>query len=162
MIGDALQLLKRLNPAVRPLSKDPAGLGASFESSGFDKLLTLMSNRAVSSGREVTINDALEPPLTDEQQRRLAYAADTAEAGGFERALLLIDGRGLVLDVPARSVLRELNAAASDRSLSLDGAVYVPSEEEELAMPVGEVVGPRLAVMPDIRGASLTDDDAVV
>lgn len=128
---DATFLLRRLEPAVRPAYFGPgiARPSAPLEKQPFDELLAaakagrLSSGRAVSAGLES--GEALEPG----QLTRLAAAADVAEASGAQRALLLMDGRALVLDVPTRTIDGELSM--SSRSVTLDTAVYVPAEGEQ-------------------------------
>jgi hypothetical protein len=61
---------------------------------------------------------------------RLAAAADLAEASGSKRALMMIDGRGLVMDVPSRTIVGELSASDSARMFNVDSTIYVTRDDE--------------------------------
>ena len=140
---DPVQLLKQLEPAVRPVgSRAAAAPPALFEDRSFDDLLTLVSSGSISSGRPVRATVDLDPPLDDAQRDRLAAAADLAEASGAGRALMLIDGRGLVLDVADRSITAEHSAGAPAPVIRLDAAVYVAGDESP---PVRPVAGPAVS-----------------
>lgn len=60
----------------------------------------------------------------------MAAAADQAEAAGYRRALLLIDGRGFVVDVASRSILAELSEHNDARAHQVDGAIFVASSDD--------------------------------
>jgi hypothetical protein len=158
MVIDPIQLLKRLEPAVRPVAA-PAGrtdANAPLEQQSFDELLSLVSHGRVHSGRAVRVADdaALSEPLTDEQVQRLAAAADRAEAAGARRAVMLIDGRGVVMDVPQRTISTELTS--SDRSITrIDAAVYVAGEDDA----AGDVRPPGLRAEGLAASAAAARDD---
>ncbi len=129
MTSDSLQLLKQLEPIVRPAyaggSAPPTG---ALENQPFDELLARARQGQVASGRTVTADRAGE--LSGEQVARLSSAADLAEASGAQRALLLMDGRGLLLDVASRVISAELSADDTSRLANLDAAVYVPGDDD--------------------------------
>ncbi len=143
--SDATFLLKRLEPAVRPpyLGAGSARPSAPLEQQPFDELLAAAQAGRMASGRSVSAALESGETLSPKQLERLAAAADVAEASGAQRALLFIDGRALVLDVPTRSVGGELSM--SSRYTTLDAAVYVPAEGEQ-AEP--RPLGPPGAVAP--------------
>lgn len=133
---DPLQLLRRLEPPVRP-GAAPArsgAPGAPIERRGFDDLLSLVARGSLRSERSVTVAGAahIDPPLEAGQLARLASAADEAESAGAHRAVMLIDGRGIVMDVPQRVVEDELGASPTRQRFELDAAVYVMAEDEIL------------------------------
>lgn len=135
------QLLKRLEPPVRPAY---AGEGAvrpapPIEGRSFGDLLTLVSDGSVSSGRHVTLAFTPRAEVSEAQLARLGPAADVAEAHGAGRALMLIDGRGLLLEVASRQLLAELSERDSDTILTLDAAVYVAGEDDAAS---GAALGP--------------------
>lgn len=101
------------------------------------------------SGRPVTIAGAasLKGELDGDQLQRLASAADTAEAAGAQRAVMLIDGRGLVMDVPGRLVTAELAADPARQLMNIDAAVYVAGEEDA-ADPGRSASPPAAGVLP--------------
>jgi hypothetical protein len=144
MTIDPGQLLKRLEPAVRPAAAPSTGRAAStpLERQEFDELLTLVASGSLHSDRVVTIdaNAELDDELDEGQMKRLAAAADVAEASGARGAVMLIDGRGIVMDVPQRAVTGELSASSSTRLIEIDAAVYVAGDDEEEAagqVPLG-------------------------
>ncbi len=143
--SDATFLLKRLEPAVRPAYFGPgtARPTAPLEQQPFDELLAAAQAGRMASGRSVSAALESGEAMSPGQLERLAAAADVAEASGAQRALLLMDGRALVLDVPTRFIGGELSM--SSRSATLDTAVYVPAEGEQ-AEP--RPLGPPGAVAP--------------
>lgn len=144
MAVDPTHLLKQLEPVVRPgFALGPAARPhAPLEDQGFDELLKLASQGSVHSGRAVTDASGATEKLDEQQMARLAAAADLAEASGARQALLLIDGRGLILDVPNRALTAQLSADESSRVVNIDAAVYVAADDEErddavLVLPEG-------------------------
>ena len=134
---DPTFLLKQLEPAVRPsyLGTPAARPAAPLEHQPFDELLASAKAGRLSSGRGVSATHEGEP-LSPEQLERLGVAADKAETSGAQRALLMIDGRALVLDVPTRTISAELSASSTVEKL--DAALYVPTEAEQAdTRPVG-------------------------
>lgn len=77
---------------------------ARIADSGFAELLAKAREGEISSGLPVTLAPGAEVELTESQLARVAKAADRAEAQGATRALLLIDGVALTLDVGVRQV----------------------------------------------------------
>jgi len=131
---DAARLLKKLEPPVRPVGNYAVSTPSRpLEQQGFDELLALVSTGGVRSDRGVTVLDdeLLSDPLTEPQLERLASAADLAESSGAERAVMLLDGRGLVMDIGPRLVTGELSMDPQHRLADLDAAVYVAGEDEE-------------------------------
>ncbi|MHC4774822.1 MAG: hypothetical protein ACYTBR_06080 [Planctomycetota bacterium] len=130
MTTDPNILLRQLEPAVRPAyggarHADPA---APLEHRPFEALLA-------QAGRSVSVEYAAAEPLTGEELSRLSTAADLAEAAGARKALLLMDGRGFVLDVAARTLSAELSAGASSPVTGLDTAMFVAGDGAE-SVPV--------------------------
>ncbi len=127
MVTDPTQLLRQLEPAVRPGAAPSAARGRSpLEAQSFDELLAQARRGAVRSDRPVEYAYAAQQKLDAEQLERLSAAADLAEASGARRALMLVDGRGLLLDVGARALEGELSADAG--LLEVDAAVFVGDE----------------------------------
>lgn len=131
---DPAQLLRRLEPAVRP---GPSGAAAHrpnlpIERQDFDALLTMVASGRISSGRPVQCRCELSSPLDEQQLERLAAAADDAEAEGAQRAVMIIDGRAVVMDVPQRVIDTEVSAHGSARVFSgVDAAMYVPGPDDD-------------------------------
>ena len=135
MTTDPSILLKQLQPAVLPgyATTRPTGPSVPLEHQRFDTLLDQARQGLVESGRTVSAGDATAEPLTPDQVQRLSSAADLAEASGARTALLMMDGRGLVLDVPTRTLTAELGADTPSRVAHPDTAVYVPGDDEATA-----------------------------
>lgn len=142
MRTDPFHMLKRLDPPVRPVSSGRSP-NAPLESRGFDELLTLVARGEAHSELPVSSELTGEHALSEAEQARLGEAADLAEAAGFATALVLLDGRSLVLDVAARRVMDDL-ADATSRTIALDGAVRIVTEEDTSIGPRD----PRAALMP--------------
>jgi hypothetical protein len=131
-------LLKQLEPAVRPsyAGARTGGPAAPLEHQPFDELLARAARGGIESGRPVSAAYETPEPLSPQQIERLSSAADLVEATGAQRALLLVDGRGLVLDIPSRTLSADLSADAASRVVSLDAAMYVAGESDESRGPV--------------------------
>jgi hypothetical protein len=151
---DPTFLLKQLEPAIRPayLGTPPTGPTAPLEQQPFDELLASAKAGRLASGRDVSAAHEGEP-ISPEQFKRLAVAADRAEASGAQRAVLLLDGRALMLDVQTRTVSLELSASSALQKI--DTVVYVPTEAEQIDT---RPVGPPSGVAP--RGVALQLDQA--
>lgn len=167
MTTDPLQLLRRLEPAVRPATAPAAARHgrAPFEQQGFDELLALVSTGAVTSGEPVrpSSDAGLGEPLDDDQLARLAAAADLARSAGARRAVMLIDGRSLVLDVARRELTAELTDGARTEVVELDAAVYVSAATDQTssAGPLsGRVPAPGSGLVPPAVARQLIDADS--
>ena len=151
MTIDATQLLKRLDPAVRPAyAAAPHAAGrAPIEHQSFEQLLALASRGGIVSGRQVDVACDLQPPLEASQLERLASAADQAEASGSKRALMYIDGRALVLDVASRTIEAELSSRSEGAAYHVDTAVRVADSQNgpasTLKLPGSGVLPPSIA-----------------
>ncbi len=147
MTLDPSQLLRQLEPVIRPVlgSSTFAPTRPGLADQSFQQLLTLASQGAIESGRQVQLAFEPKQSLDDEQIARLSTAADRAEAFGAKRAMMLIDGRGLLLDVEQRTLHAELSSGAESRFAGgLDAAVYVPSPDDQETEPLR----PPVAQMP--------------
>jgi hypothetical protein len=129
MTIDSSQLLHRLLGPIRP-----AGLAAPpaprlpIEAQSFEQLLAQASQGELRSERSVTIAPGVGAALEAIQLDRLAQAADRAETAGARRALMAIDGRALVIDLPSRTVVHELSPSTTHAVVPVDAAVSVPAE----------------------------------
>ncbi|UCD76371.1 MAG: hypothetical protein JSV91_05485 [Phycisphaerales bacterium] len=171
---DPAQLLKRLEPPVRPgAAGGPRQVPrVPIEQQSFDQLLTLVTRGDVQSDRPVDLAFVPEEEITEEQMSRLAAAADLAQSRGARRAVMLIDGRGLLMNVQGRAVETELSAGEERVFQNVDAAVYVAGEEEGLdeapRMPGAGVIPPAVAAQIEAArdshnvpgGAELTRADS--
>jgi len=151
---DPTFLLKMLEPAVRPayLGTPPSRPTAPLEQQPFDELLASAKAGKLASGRAVSTAHEGEP-ISPEQLQRLAVAADRAESSGAQRAVLLLDGRALMLDVATRTISLELSASSAIEKI--DTALYVPTESEQTDT---RPLGPPGGVAP--RGVALQIEQA--
>jgi hypothetical protein len=104
----------------RPLRPDQVA-GADFGT-----LLQAAREQGLASGREVTVARGCGVTLTDEQLKTLAAAADRAEAQGATRALVMMDGKALKLDVAMREVTGEADLASGGVLTGVDSVITIP------------------------------------
>ena len=145
---DPLQLLRKLEPPVRPRHA-PAARGAvatPIERLSFENLLSLVSAGGVRSDRPVVVagDVSLTADLDSGQLDRLAVAADLAEASGVRRAVMLLDGRGLIVDVADRRVSSELTPGRDRPVTDIDAAVYVAGDDDVESAPPPVPLAPGL------------------
>jgi len=131
MAVDAHHLLRRLEPAVRPNTRDLPG-AAPIDRAGFDELLARASRGEIGSARQVDVS-SIDEPIDEVIRERLARVADAAEAAGYERVLVVADERPLLLAVARRELELELSAAQDERLHSVDAAVRIVSADMEPA-----------------------------
>jgi hypothetical protein len=106
------------SPATSPHKLQLAG-------SNFSSLLSQAQNLSLSSASPVTVDARSKIELSADQLERLSVAADRAEALGMDTALVLIDGKGVVLDVGARRVTSQIDQNAVALS-DVDGVIAAP------------------------------------
>ena len=129
MSTDALHMLKRLEPVVRPGQAIAFSAELPLEQAGFEDLLARAERGEFESGRRIDHAAGIDP-LTDEMNSRIAKVADAAEAAGFNRVLVIADDRPMLLEVRDRKIEKELVAVDQERLYSVDAAVRVLSEKE--------------------------------
>jgi len=125
-VSDSSDMLKRLEPAVRPgavgdRSEDVAFGGVqssaaktfadslestSIEHLSFGDLVDLMESGKLGVGQPVHVSDDVE--LDESERTALVQAADHAQAAGSRRAVVLLGSRSFLLDVAARRVEQPL------------------------------------------------------
>jgi hypothetical protein len=128
MSSIASGLLKMLGNLVAPGTVG-AGRAPSAPANGgadFAGLLQKAREGKISSERPVTISGSAEVTLTPDQLARVSIAADQAEAEGAVRALVLIDGKALKLDVSTREVTGETSLAGAGVLTNIDTVINVP------------------------------------
>lgn len=121
---DPRQLLRRLEPAVRPAGIVASEGRAPIATAEFDDLLARAADGEFASGRSVD-QEGLEAPIEDRFAERLAGIADAAEIAGYERVLVIAEDRPLLLEVAERRIDGELavDDASSTPLLPVDAAV---------------------------------------
>ncbi len=127
MSTDALHMLKRLEPVIRPGQGITSQGQPPIEHARFEDLLARAERGEIQSGRRIHHAPGVDP-LSDEMNIRIAKVADAAEAAGFNRVLVIADERPVLLDVPGRKIEKELVATDQERLHSVDAAVRIISE----------------------------------
>lgn len=150
---DPSQLLASLASGVRPVDIPERPAAQPIEAWDFDELLRAARTGRFGSGQQLRLVGVEDIELDESQTKRLAVAADAAEAGGFSRIAALIDGYAVDLDVADRSIGHVLRiapeSATSIMRAPFDGLVVVPdADQPPLAGPAG--VGRGLA--PGVLG----------
>lgn len=126
--SDLLRLLgSQAVPGVAPGSSaaSPANSGGI----DFATLLHQAQAGKLASGREVTIGRSAGVKLSDDQIKRISAAADLAESQGATRALVMIDGMAIKLDVSMREVTGMVDLKKTGVLTGIDAVVEVPSSE---------------------------------
>jgi hypothetical protein len=140
MASSAAQLLKHLNPAVRPsfAGSSAAQSRPPVEGQSFEQLLASARTGAMRTGKQIEIGCDVNPPLEAGQLERMAQAADQVEASGAHCALMMIDGRSFVLDVASRTIQAEMRPDGSGGSAihRVDAAVAVGGLQDSAAANV--------------------------
>ena len=138
MTIDPRQLLRRLEPAVRPAGvASSAERRASVADGAFEELFELAREGGVESGRMPELADgaSLEPATL----AQVARALDLAEARGARRAVVVAEGRAFVADVPART-LERLETRDEFVFQEVDAAIAIRGESATVAT---RATGPR-------------------
>ncbi len=165
-MGSVSPLLQELaGVAADGVGKGPAGdalaaLGGEFQAMlranelGGGRLGAMPS---LGSGLGVSLDAGLDLDLTDEQMRRIAEAADRAQAAGAASALVMIDGKALRLDVQARRITGEASLLHGDVLTGID-AVVQASDPASTSTQSGlggllRAGGSALGIHPDVLRA---------
>lgn len=147
MTGTPLDLLQLLAAGAQGVRRAAGLTPGQVEGADFASLLKRAGEGGLASGREVTIDERAGVQLTPDQLARIGAAADTAEAQGATRAVVLIDGMALRLDVTLREVTGSADLSGGGVLTGLDSLVSVP--------PVGGAEAAQVVPLPNARGAGL-------
>ncbi len=135
MTIDPRQLLRRLEPAVRPAGDSSAQARISAADGDFLELLSLAKSGGIESGREPVVSDGstLEPATLAQVGRAL----DLAQSRGARRAAVVAEGRTYIADVAARR-LERLESRDEFIFEEVDAAIAIRGETATYAtLPVG-------------------------
>ena len=159
---NAAQLLRTLGSGLIPSAPGSATHDAAA-SGGID--FAALLNRArtgdLSSGRAVTLDTSTEVEFTSEQMDRLAQAADAADAAGVKSLFAVIDGVGVVMDVPSRTIRGTVDLGDAGRGrvlpadvlVGVDSVVVVPNAEDSADFaPFGFTASDRRAALAPLAG----------
>lgn len=151
---DPQQLLRTLGSGVRPTGAEGGAPGRGSIAGGGSFADMLREASSGSAGRApVSVAKNAGVDLSPGQLERLAQAADRAQAEGADRALVLIDGMTLKLDVATRTITGRVTADGSVKGprvhTGVDAVVTVPAADEVaipgVVPPPGGVSNPSLA-----------------
>ncbi len=95
------------------------------QSETFQNILDKARAGSVASGVQVQATKESGITLTQDQVERLSAAADIAEANGAGRAVFLIDGQALRMDVGTRTVLGPVDMSTTGVMNDVDAIVTV-------------------------------------
>lgn len=128
MTTTSTDLLRSLGSGVRPAGTKVESGAAAIEGLRFQDLLDKANSGEIGSGVPVRIAGNAGVKLTDSQLQRLSAAADKAEAQGAARAVVLIDGMALTLDVPVRTVTGMADTGSTGVLAGIDAVITVAPE----------------------------------
>jgi hypothetical protein len=125
--NDLLRLLSaQATPGVAP-GPSAAESGGALD---FAKMLDQARAGQLRSGREVSIAKGAGVQLSDDQLKRISAAADIAEAQGATRALIMIDGIAMKLDVSMRQITGSVDLKSQGVLTGIDAVIHVPDIAE--------------------------------
>lgn len=159
---NAAQLLSTLGSGLIP-SAPGSATNDSATTGGIDfaALLSRARSGDLSSGRAVTLDTSTEVEFTSEQLERLARAADAADAAGVTSLFAVIDGVGVVMDVPSRTIRGTVDLGETARGrvmpadvlVGVDSVVIVPGAEDSADFePFGFSASERRAALAPLAG----------
>lgn len=142
--AEMLRALGARAPSPADALAAPAQAGGEFAA-----LLAKARAGDVHTGLEVTVARGAGVQLSPSQLERLAIAADRAHAEGASRALVLIDGMALELDVLARTITGTVDLETEGVLTGIDAVVRVGAA----GAPRVESFVPRPGVAPSLARA---------
>ncbi|MCL4741890.1 MAG: hypothetical protein KJZ54_06755 [Phycisphaerales bacterium] len=144
MSANGAEMLRALGAGV---SLPSGAVGEPTRAGGeFAALLARAQAGEVRTGLEVTVARGAGVQLSPEQLERLADAADRAHAEGASRALVLIDGLALELDVLGRTITGAVDLGSEGVLTGIDAVVRVGAP----GAPRVELFAPRPGIAPSL------------
>jgi|GEM_PF-657202 len=131
MTSNASDLLRGLASGILPggvdASKRNNSTASGVSGSSFSQLFAALAEQG--SGLPVSVAKNTDLKLTEEQMKRVARAADKAQAQGASRALVMIDGQALQLDVGVRQITGKVDMNAADVLSGIDAVVWAEAKD---------------------------------
>lgn len=121
-----------------------------IEGLSFAAILDKAATGAISSGRRVEVGRGVPFTPTDSQLDRISRAADAAEASGAVRALVLIDGLAVSVDLATRTIDGVQDAAAPGVISNVDAAVIAAPDSAPSSPAFGPAGTPANARLADV------------
>lgn len=126
MTNSAINLLRGLASGILPGGVESARKNGNtvgdVGSGSFSQLFNSISKSG--SGLPVSVASGAGLELSAEQLSRIALAADKAQAQGANRALVMIDGQALQLDVGVRQITGKVDLNSTDVLSGVDTVVW--------------------------------------
>jgi hypothetical protein len=158
MTIDPRQLLRRLEPAVRPAGGSSVQPRLSAADGDFLELLSLAKSGGIESGRDPVVADGstLEPATL----AQVARALDLAQSRGARRAAVVAEGRTYIADVATRR-LERLETRDEFIFEEVDAAIAIRGETATYAtLPVGPRALPPRGIAEQLESPSSSDSPA--
>lgn len=154
---DSVDLLQRLSSGIRPGGADaaPRPLSGGGEIN-FADLLAKAAGGQISSGLTVNVAQNAGVELNADQLARMSVAADKAQAAGAARAVVLIDGQALTLDVATRTISGKADLSPGAALSNIDAVIVAPASGGGKPGPQASPGGP-FATLTPAPNASLLD-----
>lgn len=126
MSVNAAQLLKALGAGILPGGAKTSACDCEGILD-FASLLRQAQAGELSSGRSLQVDRGAEVELSPDQMSRLNQVADAAEVAGAKKLFAVIDGAGVIIDIPSRTIERtvQLDGSSTDRLAPADVMVGV-------------------------------------
>lgn len=122
-------LLLRSLGSLRPSNvPDRSSASGPTDGPGFEQLLRDAQGGSISSGIPVRVSPQAGVSLSPSQLARLSGAADRAEAAGAGRALVMMDGMALTMDVGTRTITGTADASSTKVLSGVDTVVTVAND----------------------------------
>lgn len=143
--------------AAAPPSANPVNPG-QIAGANFATLLQQARTGGFASGRQITVGPGSGVNLSADQLQRIADAADKAEAQGATRALVLVDGMALRVDLTSRQVTGAADLNTPGVLSNIDAVVSVPSVDPKtgtqlLPLPSGNTALGNPSLLKTLAGA---------
>ncbi len=150
-------LLKLLAPGNAARAASPQKFLQQLASSDtFQSILEKARAGEVTSGIRVSAPQGSGIALTQDQVTRLSAAADIAEAHGAGRAVFLIDGQALRMDVGTRTIIGPVDASQTGVLTDIDAIVNVAptgaAQAASLIQPPAAQSGMNLSLLRALSG----------
>ena len=165
---DSHQLLRRLEPVVRPCATSVIAESPSFETAAFDARLAKAERGEFASGSPID-QSMLASPLGGDFADRLSHVADAAEVAGFTRVVVAAGERSVVLQVSERRLDCELSPGDKESFHRVDAAVRLLSDQDITAnrsriaqlnqQPPAAICEAILSIEPSTQSSSRTRGD---
>lgn len=120
-----------------------------LESQSFASLLAREASGSLASGRPVSVREGSGLELSEQQLSRIGAALDRAEAAGAQRAVVLVDGQALRVDVGVRQIVERVDLQSISVLPGIDAIVQAGDQRSAPGAGAGNLLG-TTAMHPDL------------